>query len=174
MIKQKLTNTPLLSLPNFNKIFEIEYDALGIGIGAVLMQKGRAIAYFSEKLRRPALNYPTYEKVLYALVWALETWQHYLWPKEFMIHTDYESLKYLQGQHKLDKRHALSVEFIEMFLYVICCKQGKENVVADALSCRYVLILALNAKLLGFEHIKKFYIDDHDFSVEYQACECGW
>ncbi|KAH9680027.1 hypothetical protein KPL71_026381 [Citrus sinensis] len=138
------------------------------------MQKGRAIAYFSEKLRRPALNYPTYEKVLYALVWALETWQHYLWPKEFMIHTDYESLKYLQGQHKLDKRHALSVEFIEMFLYVICCKQGKENVVADALSCRYVLILALNAKLLGFEHIKKFYIDDHDFSVEYQACECGW
>ena len=90
----------MLALPNFNKTFEIECDALGIGIGAVLMQDKRPIAFFSEKLGGTALNYPTYDKELYALVRALETWQHYLLPKEFVIHTDHESLKHLKGQDK--------------------------------------------------------------------------
>ena len=126
LLKEKLTNAPLLSLPNFSKTFEIECDASGIGIGAVLMQEGRPIAYFSEKLSGAALNYPTYDKELYALVRALETWQHYLWPKEFVIHTDHESLKHLKGQHKLNKRHARWVEFIETFPYVIRYKQGDD------------------------------------------------
>jgi hypothetical protein len=126
LIKEKLTNAYLLSLPNFSKTFEIEYDASGIGIGVVLMQEGRPIAYFSEKLNGAALNYPTYDKELYALVRALETWQHYLWPKEFVIHTDHESLKHLKGQHKLNKRHARWVVFIETFPYVIRYKQGDD------------------------------------------------
>jgi hypothetical protein len=119
LVKQKLTNTHLLSLPNFTKMFEIECDALGIGIGIVLMQEGRPITYFSEKLSGAALNYPTYDKELYALVRALETCQHYLWHREFVIHTDHESLKHLKGQHKLNKRHARWVEFIETFPYII-------------------------------------------------------
>ena len=84
----------------------MECDTSGLGIGAVFMQEGRPIAYFSEKLSGVALKYPTYDKELYALVRALETWQHYLWPKEFVIHTDHESLKHLKGQHNLNKRHA--------------------------------------------------------------------
>ncbi|PKI59295.1 hypothetical protein CRG98_020315 [Punica granatum] len=122
---------------------------IGNGIGAVLMQEGRPIAYFSEKLSGAALNYPTYDKELYALARALETWQYYLWPKEFVIHTDHESLKHLKGQHKLNKRHARWVEFIETFPYVIRYKQGKENVVGNALSRRYALLSTL--------------ADDHDF-----------
>ncbi|PKI38028.1 hypothetical protein CRG98_041582 [Punica granatum] len=137
------------------------------------MQEKRPIAYFSEKLSGGALNYSTYDKELYALVRALETWQHYLWSKEFVIHTNHESLKHLKGQNKLNRRHAKWVEFIEMFPYVIQYKQGKENVVADALSRRYVLISTLNAKFLGFEHLNELYMQDSDFGAIYSACEKG-
>ena len=137
-------------------MFEIEYDASGVGIGAVLMQERRPIVYFSEKLSGATLNYPTYDKELYALVRTLETLQHYLWPKEFVIHMDHESLKHLKGQHKLNKRYTRWVEFIEMFPYDIRYKQGKENVVADALSCRYIMLSILDAKLLGFSKLRNY------------------
>ena len=100
---------------------------------------------------------------MYALVRALETWQHYIWPKEFVIHTNHESLKHLKGQHKLNKRHARWVEFIGTFPYVIRYKQGKENIIVDALSWRYILISTLDAKLLSFEHIKELYPLYHNF-----------
>ncbi|GKV11626.1 hypothetical protein SLEP1_g22867 [Rubroshorea leprosula] len=134
------------------------------------MQEQRPIAFFSEKLTGAALNYPTYDKEMYALVRTLETWQHYFWPKEFMIHTDHESLKHLKGQGKLNRRHAKWVEFLETFPYVIKYKQAKENIVADALSRRYTLISTLSAKLLGFEHIKELYANDPDFANVFNAC----
>ena len=117
------------------------------------------------------MNYLTYDKELYALVKALETWQHYLWPKEFVLHTDHESLKHLKGQGKLNRRNAKWVEFIETFPYVIKYKQGKENIVVDALPKRYALVSTLNAKLLRFEYVKKLYINDDDFASMYKAHE---
>ena len=98
------------------------------------MQEKRPIAYFSEKLSGPTLNYSVYDKELYALVRSLETWQHYLLPKEFVIHSDHESLKHLKGQLKLNQRHAKWSEFIESFPYIVKYKKGKDSVVADALS----------------------------------------
>ena len=134
LFKDKLTHAPLLQLPDFNKTFELECDASGIGLGGVLLQENKPVAYFSEKLSGPSLNYSTYDKELYVLVRTLETWQHYLWPKEFVIHSDHESLKHIRSQAKLNKRHAKWVEFIESFPYVIKHKKGKDNVTADALS----------------------------------------
>jgi len=154
-LKDKLTHAPLLQLPNFGKTFELECDASGVGIGGVLMQEGKPIAYFSEKLHGPVLNYSTYDKELYALVRSLETWRPYLWPKEFVIHSDHESLKYLRSQNNLNRRHAKWVEFIESFPYIIKHKKGKDNVIADALSRCYTMLSQLDCRIFGLESIKE-------------------
>ncbi|MDO8030339.1 Ty3/Gypsy family RNase HI domain-containing protein ['Planchonia careya' phytoplasma] len=148
-----LSSTSLLALPNFTKTFEIEHDISSVTIGAILMKEKQPIAFFSEKLNRVALNCPSYDKEMYALVRALETWQHCLSPKEFVVHAEHESLKHLKGQGKLNQNHAKMVKLIETFPYVTKYKQDKKNVVADALSLRYTLISTLNAKLLKFKYI---------------------
>jgi hypothetical protein len=79
-------------------------------------------------------------------------------------------LKHLKGQGKLNRRHAKWVEFIETFPYIIKYKQGKENIVADALSRRYVLLHTMNTRLLGFEYVKELYDNDSDFAEIYNAC----
>ena len=172
-LKGKLTHAPLLQLLNFGKTFELECDASGVGIGAVLMQDGKPVAYFSEKLHGPILNYSTYDKELYALVRSLETWHHYLWPKEFVIHSDHESLKYLRSQNNLNRRHAKWVELIESFPYVIKHKKGKDNVIADALSRRYTLLSQLYCRLFGLESIKEQYALDPDFKDVLLNCREG-
>lgn len=110
-----------------------------------------------------ALNYPTYDKELYTLVRTLQIWQNYLWHKKFIIYSDHESLKFLKSQDKLKKHHAKWLEFVETFPYVIKYKEGRENVVADALSKRYTIFTSLQAKLLSFEFLKELYEHDIDF-----------
>jgi hypothetical protein len=142
-------------------------------LGGVFLQDGKPVAYFSEKLSGPVLNYSTYDKELYALVRTLETWQHYLWPKEFVIHSDHESLKHICSQGKLNCRHAKWVEFIESFPYVIKHKKGKENVIDDALSRRYTLLTQLDCKIFGLDTIKTQYVDDADFKFVLLHCKDG-
>jgi len=79
----------------------------------------------------------------------------------------------LKGQSKLNKRHAKWVEFIEQFPYVFKHKQGKTNVVADALSRRFTLLNVFDVQYLGFDQIKEIYKHDLDFSLIYQECSKG-
>ena len=80
-------------------------------------------------------------------------------------------MRHLKGQGKLKKGHARWMEYIETFPYVIRYKQGKENVVADALSQRYVLLISLGPKMLGFEYVKDTYANDVDFAYVYMECD---
>ena len=143
------------------KTFELECDASGIGICAVLLQEGHPIAYFCEKLHGASLCYPT-------LVRALQTWEHYLVAKEFVIHSEHESLKYLKSQHKLNKRHAKWMEYLKQFPYVIKYKKGKTNIVANALSRRHTLFVKLSAQILGFDNIVELYSQDVEFFTIYK------
>jgi hypothetical protein len=103
------------------------------------------------------------------LVRVLETWQYYLWPKEFVIHSNHESLKHIRGQAKLNKRHVKWVEFIETFPYIIKHKKGKENVIAS-LSRRYAMLSQLDHNFFCLESIKELYAMDVDFKDAYENC----
>jgi hypothetical protein len=168
-----LTEAPILILHDFTKTFEVECDASGIRIGGVLMQQGKPIAYFIEKLGSAQLNYSVYDKELYALVRVLETWQHYLWTKEFVIHSDHEALKYLKGEAKLNRHRAKWVEFIKTATYIVKYKKGKDNVVVDALSRRNVLLNQIEVKVLDLENLKEKYNADPYFSGPYNHCKDG-
>ena len=104
---------------------------------------------------------------------TLQTWQHYLLSKEFLIHSDHEALKFLKSQGKLNKIHARWVEFLDQFPYMIKHKQGKANIVADALSRRHTLLSMLETKYLSFVHIKELYEKDDDFAFIYGECHQG-
>jgi hypothetical protein len=160
-----------LQLPDFDKTFELECDASGIGIGGVLIQGGKPFALFSKKLHGPTLNYSTYDKELYALVRVLQTWQHYLWSKEFVIHSNHEYLKYLKGQYNMNKRHAKWIKFIESFPYIIKHKKRKDNVIVDALSRRYTILSQLTHKIFGLETIKGLYAANLDFNDAFENRE---
>jgi len=111
-IKTRLTQAPVLSLLCFSKVFEVEYDACGVGIGGVVTQEGKRLAFFSEKLCDFRRKYSAYDKKFYPIVRCLEHWSHYLIASEFILYSDHEALKYIQGQHRLNSRHAKWVEFM--------------------------------------------------------------
>jgi len=106
VIKQRLCEALVLALPNFEELLEVECDASRVGIRAVLTQLKKPLAYFNEKLNGPKLNYSTYDKEFYAIVTALSNWSHYLKPKAFVLHSEHQALKFLNGQPKLNARHA--------------------------------------------------------------------
>ena len=100
----------------------------------------------------------------------MREWEHYIFPHEFIIHTVHETLKYLKGQTKLNKRHAKCSEFIKSFPYVIKYIKGKENVEADVLSRICMLVTQLELNVIGFEHIKHLYEHDPTFAIPYAKC----
>jgi hypothetical protein len=134
-LKENISSTPVLVLPNLRQPFEIQTDASNYAMGAVLLQHGKPICFHYETFNGVVINYPTYDKELYALVQSVKKWKHYLLGKEIIIHTDHQPLQYLQSQTKWQQaRHFRWMGFLQQFHLVIRYKKGIYNKVVDMLS----------------------------------------
>ena len=133
-LKQQLTSAPVLTLPSGRGGFVIYSDASYQGLGCVLMQNGKVIAYASRQLRPHEGSYPVHDLELAAVVFALKIWRHHLYGETFQIFTDHKSLKYLMSQKELNMRQRRWMELLKDYDCTIEYHPGKANVVADALS----------------------------------------
>ncbi|GJW91911.1 reverse transcriptase domain-containing protein, partial [Tanacetum coccineum] len=133
-LKDKLCNAPVLALPDGPEDFVVYCDASGIGLGCVLMQRGKVIAYASRQLKIHEKNYTTHDLELGAVVFALKIWRHYLYGTKSVIYTDHKSLQHIFSQKELNMRQRRWIELFSDYDCEIRYHPGKANVVADALS----------------------------------------
>lgn len=136
MIKSELASTHALSFPDPASPYSLKIctDASNQGLGAVLLQGDKVIAYESRKLKPRERIYPVHDKELLAIHHALQTWRHFLLGQSFEVHTDHRSLRYLFTQEHLNDRQRRWIEHFADFHFQINYAPGKLNVIADALS----------------------------------------
>ena len=122
--------------------YTIYCDASRDGLGCVLMQSGKVVAYGSRQLKIHEKNYPTHDLELAAVVFELKSWRHYLYGERFEVFSDHKSLKYIFSQKDLNMRQRRWMELLEDYEFELQYHPGKANVVADALSRRSYAELA--------------------------------
>ncbi|GJV90442.1 putative nucleotidyltransferase, ribonuclease H [Tanacetum coccineum] len=145
-LKQRLVSSPILTLPSGSGGFQIYSDASKKGLGCVLMQHGKVIAYASRQLKPYEVNYPTHDLELAAVVFALKIWRHYLYGESCDIFTDHKSLKYIFTQRELNMRQRRWLELLKDYDTNIQYHPGKANVVADALSRKSGMIAGIKVE----------------------------
>jgi len=133
-LKKRLTTAPVLTLPDEGADYDVYCDASKHGLGCVLMQNRKVIAYASRQLRVHEANYPTHDLELAAVVHALKIWRHYLIGVHCRIYTDHRSLRCIFTQKELNMRQRRWLELVKDYDTELIYHEGKANVVADALS----------------------------------------
>nr|GEZ32543.1 reverse transcriptase [Tanacetum cinerariifolium] len=157
-LKQHLVSAPVLTFPSGSGGFQIYSDASKKGLGCVLMQHGKVIAYASRQLKPYEVNYPTHDLELAAVVFALKNWRHYLYGESCDIFTDHKSLKYIFTQRELNMRQRRWLELLKDYDTNIQYHPGKANVVADALSRKSGMIAGIRVEeeiIRDLERLKK-------------------
>nr|GEW50177.1 reverse transcriptase domain-containing protein [Tanacetum cinerariifolium] len=139
ILKKKLCEAPILALPEGNDDFVIYYDASIQGLGDVLMQREKVIAYASRQLKPHEENYTTHDLELGAVVFALKIWRHYLYGVKCIVFTDHKSLQHVLNQKELNMRQCRCLELLADYDCKIRYHPGKANVVADALSRKRII-----------------------------------
>ncbi|GJU48202.1 putative reverse transcriptase domain-containing protein [Tanacetum coccineum] len=134
LLKQKLCSAPILALPEGSEDFIAYCDTSIKGLGAVLMQREKVIAYASRQLKIHEKNYTTHDLELGAVVFALKIWRHYLYGTKCIVFTDHKSLQHILNQKELNMRQRRWLELLSDYDCEIRYHLGKANVVADALS----------------------------------------
>ncbi|GJT56473.1 putative reverse transcriptase domain-containing protein [Tanacetum coccineum] len=135
-LKDKFCNAPILALPDGPKDFVVYCDVSGLGLGCVLMQRGKVIAYASRQLKIHEKNYTTHDLELGAVVFDLKILRHYLFGTKSVIYTDHKSLQHIFSQKELNMRQRRWIELFSDYDCKIRYHHGKENVVVDALSIK--------------------------------------
>ncbi|GJU66036.1 putative reverse transcriptase domain-containing protein [Tanacetum coccineum] len=133
-LTQKGINAPILALPEGSEDFVVYCDASHKGLGAVLMQREKVIAYASRQLKVHEKNYTTHDLELGSVVFALKIWRHYLYGTRCTVFTDHKSLQHILDQKELNMRQRRWLELLSDYDCDIRYHPGKANVVADALS----------------------------------------
>nr|GEV00983.1 putative reverse transcriptase domain-containing protein [Tanacetum cinerariifolium] len=133
-LKDKLCNAPVLALLNGLEDFIVYCDASGLGLGCVLMQRGKVIAYASRQLRIHEKNYTTHDLKLGAVIFTLKIWRHYLYGTKSILYIDHKSLQHIFNQKELNMRQCGWIKLFSDYDCEIRYHPGKANVVADALS----------------------------------------
>jgi hypothetical protein len=133
-LKEAMTATPVLQLPNFQKQFVVETDACDSGIGAVLSQDHHPLAFLSKPLSASHQQLSIYEKEFLALLMAVERWRSYLQRGEFVIKTDHHSLCYLDAQQLQSPLQRKAMSRLMGLQFKIVYRKGSENHAADVLS----------------------------------------
>ncbi|GKB71409.1 putative reverse transcriptase domain-containing protein [Tanacetum coccineum] len=134
LLKHKLFSAPILALLEGSENFMVYCDASHKGLGAVLMQREKVIAYASRQLKIHEKNYTTHDLELGAVVFALKIWRHYLYGTKCVMFIDHKSLQHILDQKELNMRQRRWLELLSDYDCEIRYHPGKENVVADALS----------------------------------------
>ncbi|WMV25700.1 hypothetical protein MTR67_019085 [Solanum verrucosum] len=124
-LKDKLVSAPILSLPDGLEGFVVYCDASRVGLGCVLMQNGKVIAYASRQLKVHEKNYPTHDLELAAVVFALKIWRHYLYGVHVDVFTDHKSLQYVFTQKDLNLRQRRWLEFLKDYDMSVHYHSGK-------------------------------------------------
>ncbi|GJU14265.1 putative reverse transcriptase domain-containing protein [Tanacetum coccineum] len=127
-------HVPILALPKGSENFIVYCDASHKGLGAVLMQNKKVIAYASQQLKIHEKNYTTHDLELGAVVFALKMWRHYVYGTRCTIFTNHKSLQHILDQKELNMRQRRWLELLSDYNCDIRYHPGKANVVADALS----------------------------------------
>ncbi|GJY71577.1 putative reverse transcriptase domain-containing protein [Tanacetum coccineum] len=134
LIKHKLCSASILTLPEGNEDFIAYCDSSIKGLGAVLMQREKVIAYASRQLKLHEKIYTTHDLELGVVVFALKIWRHYLYGTKCTVFTDHKSLQHILDQKELNMRQRRWLELLSDYDCEIRYHPGKANVVADALS----------------------------------------